>query len=163
MWRCASVPEREVRARLRPVQRRLSQLAGSPSCNSAVSAAIRVWPSRKRVHAIESTGPDFPDATAFLDLLAVSHATAAVPLAALSDRIGQAVGRLLGNEGQRLGFHRNRMPAGFDGFAGCPKLTPEALDDARKAFESPESVRHRGLAQVVSPCANARKERTICS
>jgi len=47
----------------------------------------------------------------------------------LSDRIGQAVGRLLGKEGQRLGFHRNRTPAGFDGFAECPKLTPEALDD----------------------------------
>ena len=99
--------------------------------------------------------PFFPDAAAFLDLLAVSHAAAVVPLAALSGRIDQAAGRLLGREGQSPGIYQSWAAQGVDGFAECPALCPEALEDAREVFENRENARYRRLAHIVSRLAQA--------
>ena len=99
--------------------------------------------------------PFFPDAAAFLDLLAVSHAVPVVPLAALSGRIDQAAGRLLGREGQSPGIYQSWPAHGIDGFAGCPTLYAEALKDALEVFENRESARYRCLAHIVSRLAQA--------
>ena len=74
----------------------------------AVVRPFRWWPTFRRRgggmnEPMPLPEPFFPDAAAFLDLLAVSHAAAVVPLAALSGRIDQAAGRLLGREGQSPG------------------------------------------------------------
>ena len=99
--------------------------------------------------------PFFPDAAAFLDLLAVSHAAPVVPLAALSGRIDQAAGRLLGREGQSPGIYQSWPAQGVDGFAECPALSLEALEDAREVFENRENARYRRLTHIVSRLAQA--------
>ena len=99
--------------------------------------------------------PFFPDAAAFLDLLAVSHAAPVVPLAALSGRIDQAAGRLLGREGQSPGIYQSWPAQSVAGFAECPALSAEALEDARKAFENRENARYRRLVHIVSRLAQA--------
>ena len=99
--------------------------------------------------------PFFPDAATFLDLLAVSHATPVVPLAALSGRIDQAAGRLLGREVQSPGIYQSWPAKGVNGFAECPALSLETLEDARKVFENRENARYRRLAQTVGRLAQA--------
>ena len=99
--------------------------------------------------------PFFPDAAAFLDLLAIGHTTPIVPLAALSNRIDRAAGRLLGREGQSPGIYRSWSAQGVDGFAECPTLRAEALEDARAIFESRENARYRKLAPVIGRLAQA--------
>ena len=99
--------------------------------------------------------PFFPDAAAFLDLLAVSHAAPVVPLAALSGRIDQAAGRLLGREGQSPGIYQSWPAQGVDGFAECPALSLEALEDSREVFENRENARYRRLTHIVSRLAQA--------
>jgi len=99
--------------------------------------------------------PFFPDAAAFLDLLAVSHGAPAVPLAALSGRIDQTAGRLLGREGQSPGIYQSWPAQGVDGFAECPALSVEALEDARKVFENRGNARYRRLVHIVSRLAQA--------
>ncbi len=99
--------------------------------------------------------PFFPNAAVFLDLLAVSHSAPVVPLAALSDRIDEAAGRLLGREGQSPGIYQSWPAQGVDGFAECPVLTPEALENAREVFENRENARYQGLAHIVSRLAQA--------
>jgi len=99
--------------------------------------------------------PFFPDAAAFLDLLAVSHAAPVVPLAALSGRIDQAAGRLLGREGQSPGIYQSWPAQGVDGFAECPVLSAEALKDAWRVFENRENARYRRLVHIVGRLAQA--------
>lgn len=99
--------------------------------------------------------PFFPDAAAFLDLLAVSHTAPVVPLAALSGRIDQAAGRLFGREGQSPGIYQSWHAQGIDGFAECPTLRVEALEDALEVFENRENTRYRRLAHIVSRLAQA--------
>ena len=99
--------------------------------------------------------PFFPDAAAFLDLLAVSHASPVVPLAALSDRIDRSAHRLLGRGEQSPGIYQSWLAQGLDGFADCPVLTAAALDDAREVFENRENIRYRRLAHVVGRLARA--------
>lgn len=99
--------------------------------------------------------PFFPDAAAFLDLLAVSHAVPVVPLAALTGRVDQAAGRLLGREGQSPGIYQSWPAQGVDGFAECPALNAEALEDAREVFENRENARYRRLAHIVSRLGQA--------
>ncbi len=100
-------------------------------------------------------GPYFPAAAVLLDLLAVSHMTAVVPLAALSGRIDGAAGRLLGRDRQSLGIYRSWRAEGIDGFAECPELTPEAIEDIREVFENRENDRYRRLAHIVVRLARA--------
>ncbi len=131
----------------------------------AVVSPFRWRPAfRRRGDMDDSTPlprPSFRNAAAFLDLLAVSHATAVVPLAALTDRIDHAAGRLLGIGNRNSGICRTSPSSGFDGFEECPTLSHEMLERARSAFENRESARYRSLAPVISrlAAALARSER----
>ena len=140
-----------------PAWRRFPRLAVGRGGGPAVPVAAHL-PSQGRRHEPSRCllpEPFFPDAAAFLDLLAVSHAAAVVPLAALSGRIDQAAGRLLGREGQSPGIYQSWAAQGVDGFAECPALCPEALEDAREVFENRENARYRRLAHIVSRLAQA--------
>ena len=99
--------------------------------------------------------PFFSDATAFLNLLSVSHAAPVVRLAALSGRIDQAAGRLLGKEEQSLGIYQSWPTPGVDGFVECPALNAGSLDEALKVLESRENAQYRRLECIVSRLAQA--------
>ena len=99
--------------------------------------------------------PFFPDAAAFLDLLAVSHATPVAPLAKLSGRIDRSACLLLGMDKQSPGIYRSWLAQGVDGFAECPVLCPAAFKDAQVVFENRESVRYRKLKHIVDRLAQA--------
>ena len=102
-----------------------------------------------------SPGSFFPNAATFLDLLAVSHAVPVVPLATLSDEIDRSARRLLGRAEWSPGFYQSWPAQGFDGFAECPALSPEALREAWEVFENRESPRYRSLAPIVGRLAVA--------
>ena len=125
----------------------------------AVVRPFRWRPVFRRVGNVNEpmSPPDsfFPDAAAFLDLLAVSHAAPVVPLAALSGRIDKAAGRLLGREKQSLGFYQSWPAQGVDGFAECPALSAEALEDVREVFKNRENARYHQLAHIVNRLAQA--------
>ena len=99
--------------------------------------------------------PFFPKAAAFLDLLAVSHATHVAPLAALSNRIDGSAGRLLGRETQSLGFYQSWSAEGFSGFDECPEISPAALAEAQEAFRCRESARYQRMAPIVTRLSEA--------
>ena len=100
-------------------------------------------------------GPFFSDAAALLDLLAVAHTTPVVPFAKQHGCIDQSAGRLLGMKGQGPGIHGNRPVQGFDGFAKCPVLSADALEDAREVFENRKSDRYRNLVSAIRRLAQA--------
>ena len=100
-------------------------------------------------------GPFFQEARIFLDLLAVSHAAPVQPLATISSCIDRSAGRLMGQESHGPGFYQSWLAQGFDGFAECPVLRPEALQDAREAFENRESGRYERMAPFVGRLAQA--------
>ena len=99
--------------------------------------------------------PFFPAAAAFLDLLAVSHATRVAPLAALSNRIDGSAGRLLGREKQDPGFYRSWSAEDFNGFDECPEMRPEALAEAQEAFRGRESARYQRMASIITRLSEA--------
>ena len=99
--------------------------------------------------------PFFPATAAFLDLLAVSHATRIAPLAALSNRIDGSAGRLLGRETQSPGFYQSWSADGFSGFDECPAISPEALAEAQEAFGNRESTRYARMAPIVARLSEA--------
>ena len=90
-----------------------------------------------------------PDAAALLDLLAVSHMTPVVPLAALAGRVDRSARTLFGLEGQSPGFYQSWPAKGIDGFHGCPVLRPEAFADAKEAFVNRANERYDMLAPVI--------------
>ena len=100
-------------------------------------------------------GPFFHRARMFLQLLGVAHAAPVLPLAELSHRIDRSAGRLLGKGMQSPGFYRSWPAKGFDGFDECPVLRPEALAEAKEAFENRASERYRRMAPVVGRLAEA--------
>ena len=102
-----------------------------------------------------SPGPFFREARVFLDLLAVSHAAPGPPLAAIPDCIDRSAGRLLGQESCGPGSFQSWPAQGLDGFAECPALAPEALQEAREAFEKRESGRYKRMAPFVGRLAHA--------
>ena len=113
---------------------------------------------RRRGSMNEPMGPPprfFPDAAAFLDLLAVSHATRVAPLAALSNRIDGSAGRLLGSEQQSLGFYQSWSEEGFSGFDECPAISPEALAEAQEAFRNRKSTRYERMAPIITRLSEA--------
>jgi hypothetical protein len=97
----------------------------------------------------------FPEAAAFLDLLAVSHATRVSPLAALSNRIDGSAGRLLGREEQSPGFYQRWSAEGVNGFDECPEISPAALAEAQEAFRCRESARYQEMAPIVMRLSEA--------
>ena len=99
--------------------------------------------------------PFFPAAAAFLDLLAVSHATRIAPLAALSNRIDGSAGRLLGRETQSPGFYQSWSAEGFSRFDDCRAISPKALAEAQEAFGNRESTRYAQMAPIVTRLSEA--------
>lgn len=99
--------------------------------------------------------PFFPDAAAFLDLLAVSHATRVAPLAALSNRIDGSAGRLLGREEQSPGFYQSWSAEGVNGFDECPEISPAALAEAQEAFRCRISAQYQKMAPIVTRLSEA--------
>ena len=100
-------------------------------------------------------GSFFRNAVTFLDLLAVSHAVPVMPLATWSDRIDRSAGRLLGQEKCSPGVYQSWPAQGFDGFAECPVLRQETLQEALEAFDDRESARYRKVAPIVVRLAEA--------
>ena len=99
--------------------------------------------------------PFFPGASAFLDLLAVSHATRVTRLATLSNQIDGSAGRLLGREKQSPGFHRSWSAQGVSGFDECPETRPAALAEALEAFRGRKSARYERMAPIVTRLSEA--------
>ena len=100
-------------------------------------------------------GPFFGRARTFLQLLGVAQAAPVLPLAELSHRIDRSAGRLLGLGKQSPGFYRSWPAKGFDGFDERPALRPEALAEAKEAFENRANERYRRMAPVVGRLAEA--------
>ena len=126
----------------------------------AVARPFRWRPeSRRRGRLNGPVGPPpppfFPKAAAFLDLLAVSHATRVAPLAALSNRIDGSAGRLLGRETQSPGFYQSWSAEGVNGFDECPEISREALAEAQEAFHCRESARYERVAPIVTRLSEA--------
>ena len=129
----------------------------------AVGAAARIYRWRPAFHRAgyerevdsHDPGPFFHRAQTFLQLLGVAHAAPVLPLAELSHRIDRSGGRLLGRGKQSPGFFRSWPTKGFDGLEERPVLRPEALAEAKEAFEDCDSERFRRLAPVVGRLAEA--------
>ena len=110
-------------------------------------------------------GEFFRDARTFLELIAVAHAAPVLRLAELPDCIHRSAVRLLGltRRGPGFyrtlsahGFYRTLSAHGFDGPAERPRLVRERLDEAREAFASLGTSRHRAMAPIVSRLAGAQ-------
>ena len=99
--------------------------------------------------------PFFPEATVFLDLLAVSHATRVAPLAALSNRIDGSAGRLLGREMQSPGFYQSWAAEGVSEFDECPEIRAAELAEALEAFRARQSARYVRMAPIVTRLSEA--------
>ena len=129
----------------------------------AVGAAVRPFRWRPELRQRGSVNgpvgpplpPFFPKAAAFLDLLAVSHATCVAPLAALSNRIDGSAGRLLGRETQSPGFYQSWSADGFSGFDESPAISPDAWAEALEAFRGRESARYARMAPIVTRLSEA--------
>ena len=129
----------------------------------SVGAAARTYRWRPAFHRAgyergldsHDPGPFFHRARTFLQLLGVAHAAPVLPLAELSHRIDRSAGRLLGKGKQSPGFYRSWPAKGFDGFDECPVLRPEALAEAKEAFENRAGERYRRMAPVVGRLAEA--------
>ena len=126
----------------------------------AVARPFRWRPEfRRRGSVNEPVGPPpppfFQEAAAFLDLLAVSHATRVAPLATLSNRIDGSAGRLLGRETQSPGFYQSWSAEGFSGFDVCPEISPAALAEAQEAFGCRGSARYERMGPIVTRLSEA--------
>ena len=129
----------------------------------SVGAAARTYRWRPAFHRAgyergldsHDPGPFFRRARAFLQLLGVAHAAPVLLLAELSHRIDRSASRLLGMGKQSPGIYQSWPAKGFDGFDECPVLRPEALADAKEAFENRASERYRRMAPVVGRLAEA--------
>ena len=76
------------------------------------------------------------DASAFVDILAVAHATPMLPIATMSNRIDRSAGRLLGLEKHNGDSFPGRSMHSFDGFDLCPEPVAEAIDQALTVFRN---------------------------
>ena len=129
----------------------------------SVGAAARIYRWRPVFHRAgcergldaHDPGPFFGRARMFLRLLGVAHAWPVLPLAELSHRIDRSAGRLLGLGKQSPGIYQSWPARGFDGFDECPVLKPEALAEAKEAFEDRARERYRAMAPVVGRLAEA--------
>ena len=129
----------------------------------AVGAAVRPFRWRPEFRRRGSlNGPTrppppafFPKAAAFLDLLAVSHATRVAPLATLSNRIDGSAGRLLGREEQSPGFYQSWSAEAFSGLDECPEISPVALAEAQEAFRCREGARYQKMTPIVTRLSEA--------
>ena len=127
---------------------------------AAVARLFRWRPVFRRSGSVDEPmgyppAPFFPKARTFLDLLAVSHAAPMLSLATMSNRIDRSAACLLGRGETGPGMYQKWAANGFDGFAECPVVRPEALDEAREAFGNRQSARYQGMAPFVVRLAEA--------
>ena len=104
---------------------------------------------------LETPWPFLREAWIFLELLAVAHAVPVLCLAILAHCIDRSAGRLLGLADHSGSIDRGRSAQQFDGFDECLELVPEALAEAREAFENRKSERYEGMAPIVGRLAEA--------
>ena len=129
----------------------------------SVGAAVRPFQWRpafrrtgyERELKVENPWPFFRETRIFLELLAVAHAAPVLCLATLAHCIDRSAGRLLGLADHRGSLNRGRSAQRFDGFDECPELDPEALAEARIAFENRKGERYAGMAPIVGRLAEA--------
>ena len=144
----------------------MAQLApggvGIPDWRS-VGAAVRPFrwkpvlqrTGREGGPVVESPEPFFLQARTFLELLAVAHGAAVLPVAMLSHCIVRSAAQLLGQETNLGSFYRGRPAHGFDGLEQCPELSREALAEAIDAFEIRTGERYSRMAPIVGRLAEA--------
>ena len=99
---------------------------------------------------IEHTNNFFRQAAVFLELLAVARTTPVLRLAKLPQRIKHSAGRLLGEVSRSGSIFPGRSAQGFDGFEECPELAPEALAEAKEAFDNREHQRFKKMAPIIA-------------
>ena len=104
---------------------------------------------------LETPWPFLREAWIFLELLAVAHAVPVLCLATLAHCIDRSAGRLLGLADHSGSIDRGRSAQQFDGFDECLELVPEALAEAREAFENRKSERYEEMAPIVGRLAEA--------
>ena len=129
----------------------------------SIGAAARTYRWRPAFHRAgyereldsHDPGPFFHRARTFLQLFGVAHAAPVLSLAELSCCIDRSASRLLGLGKQSPGVYQGWPAKGFDGFDECPVLRPEALAEAKEAFENRASERYREMAPVVGRLAEA--------
>ena len=105
--------------------------------------------------AVKSPEPFFVQARTFLELLAVAHGTAVLPIAMLNHCIDLSAARLLSREENRSSFYPGRSARGFDGFEECPELAQVALGEAMEVFEIRMGERYARMAPIVGRLAEA--------
>ena len=91
----------------------------------------------------------------FLELLAVSHEAPVLCLAELVGCIDRSGGRLLGHEYRGPGFYRGWPALRFDGAKPMPEADPEAIAEAKKAYEDRESERFGKYEPVLARLSEA--------
>ena len=129
----------------------------------SVGAAVRPFrwrPALQRTGreggpVVESPEPFFVQARTFLELLAVTHGAAVLPVAMLNHCIHRSAAQLLGWEENGSSFYRGRSAQGFDGFDECPELAREALGEAMEAFEIRLGERYACMAPIMGRLAEA--------
>ena len=95
----------------------------------------------------------FLDARSILDLLAVAHEAAVVPLAELPHCINRSAARLLGWDGHGPNASWRNPAKNSDGFEKCPELAPTAFTEAKEAFDNRTSHQYAKMAPIVSRLA----------
>lgn len=129
----------------------------------AVGAAAKTYRWRPAFHRTgcergldsHDPGPFFHRAQTLLRMFGVAHAAPVLPRAELSHRIDRSRARLLRLGEQSPGFYRSWPAKGFDGLEERPVLRPEALAEAKEAFENRASERYRRMAPVAGRLAEA--------
>ena len=89
------------------------------------------------------------EASIFVDLLAVAHATPILPIAAMSNRIDRSAARLLGLEKHNGDSFPCRLMHSFDGFDLCPEPVSEAINQALKVFRNRKTNRFSSYELIV--------------
>ena len=85
----------------------------------------------------------------------MAQAAPVLSIAALGHCIDRSAGRLLGLEDFCGSEHGRRCAESFDGFEECPDLSPDALIQARTAFENRRSECYAQMTPIISRLAEA--------
>ena len=96
----------------------------------------------------------FQDARTLLDLLAVAHETPVIPLSELSFCINRSASRVLGWDHYDPNISWSNPVNNLDGFDECSALKPDALAEAKVAFDNRRSEQYAKMAPIVSRLAD---------
>ncbi len=116
-----------------------------------------VFRRRGRIREMEAEPPEpfVGDALKFLELLAVSHRSPIVCLAAVQECFNRSACHLLGQAHKHGLVQWGPSVHRFAPVANPPRLRTEALEEARAAFEDRKGDRYGKLAPVVARLAKA--------